>query len=320
MAAAAASLLTLSACSTAAEDPIATTTSSAPEAVACTPIAGEALVVLADDLHLQNADNIIPAMNQEIALDPAVGAALDEVSKVLDTATLIQLNKRTDVDFETSEQVAADFVTSTGISAPFQSGGSIVVGAANFSENITVAEIYGAVLRTAGFDVEVRTIGNRETYMPALIGGEIHVVPEYAATAAEFLNRQVNGAEAAPVSSGDVDATVQALFALGNETGITFSLVSAAQDQNAFATTKAFADEWGVTSLSDLVATCGAISLGGPAECPEREFCQLGLEATYGFEISEFRSLDVGGPLTKTAIKTGEVVLGLIFSSDGTLG
>ncbi|GMA36748.1 hypothetical protein GCM10025876_29520 [Demequina litorisediminis] len=59
--------------------------------------------------------------------------------------------------------------------------------------------------------------------------------------------------------------------------------------------------------------------LGGPPECPERPFCQPGLEDTYGIEVAEFRSLDAGGPLTKNAITTGEIALGLVFSSDGAL-
>jgi osmoprotectant transport system substrate-binding protein len=59
--------------------------------------------------------------------------------------------------------------------------------------------------------------------------------------------------------------------------------------------------------------------LGGPPECPERPFCQPGLEETYGLEIGEFVSLDAGGPLTKTALQQGNIALGLVFSSDAAL-
>ena len=47
--------------------------------------------------------------------------------------------------------------------------------------------------------------------------------------------------------------------------------------------------------------------LGGPPECTERPFCQPGLEETYGLEFADFRSLDAGGPLTKSALQQGEV-------------
>src|SRR5690606_17034847 len=130
---------------------------------------------------------------------------------VLDTQTLIDLNKAVDIDRQTSAEVAAAFVEAEGLHAPSSGSGSLTIGAANFSENITVAEIYAAVLRDAGYDASVRTIGNRETYLPALESGEIAIVPEYAATAAEFLNKRLNGADAPPVASGDVEVTADAL-------------------------------------------------------------------------------------------------------------
>ena len=61
------------------------------------------------------------------------------------------------------------------------------------------------------------------------------------------------------------------------------------------------------------------ISLGGPPECPERTFCQLGLEDAYGIKVTDFSALDAGGPLTKTAIRQGAIAVGLVFSSDGEL-
>jgi len=56
--------------------------------------------------------------------------------------------------------------------------------------------------------------------------------------------------------------------------------------------------------------------LGGPPECPEREFCLIGLEETYGLEFKEFRPLDAGGPLTVEALKSGDIEVGLLFTSD----
>ena len=84
--------------------------------------------------------------------------------------------------------------------------------------------------------------------------------------------------------------------------------------------TTAFADEHGVETLSDLAEECGSgLVLGGPPECPERPFCQPGLEDTYGLAIDSFSSLDAGGPLTKTALQQGKISVGLVFSSDAAL-
>jgi len=58
------------------------------------------------------------------------------------------------------------------------------------------------------------------------------------------------------------------------------------------------------------------LRLGGPPECPERPFCLLGLNETYGLEFAEFVPLDAGGPLTVTALTGGQVDVGLLFTSD----
>lgn len=301
-------------------EPTGGTTSSA--AQECTPIGGDALVVLQDDKHLQTVDNVIPAVNAAAAQSsPELITVLDEVSATLDTAQLIALNKAVDVERHTSTETATQFVADKGLGTQDQvgNGAKVLVGAANFSESATLAEIYAAVLRAAGFDASTQTIGNRETYEPALENGDLTVVPEYAGTLTEFLNKKVNGADAAAKASSDLDATVTALTALGDQLGLTFGKPADAQDQNAFAVTTAFAQAHEVTTLSELAAACGGIVLGGPPECPDRPFCEPGLADTYGMDIADFISLDAGGPLTKAAIQQGKVTLGLVFSSDGSL-
>ena len=322
LAALAVASLTLAACSNGTEtpgtdDPAAPDTGGEETAAAgqCLPVPGEQLVVLDDDLQLQNSDNIIPVLSEAVAT-PDVVAALDAVSGMLDTETLIELNKAVDIDRRTSEDVAEDWVEQAGLSLP-ETGDDqdIVIGAANFTENITLAEIYAEVLDDIGYDTDVREIGNRETYLPALTGGEIDIVPEYAATFAEFLDGDVENV----VASGDIAETVTALGPLAEAEGLVIGQAADAQNQNAYAVTQGFVEQYGVTSLSELAENCDGIVLGGPPECPERPFCQPGLENEYGIAVSEFRSLDAGGPLTKTAITSGEVALGMVFSSDGAL-
>ncbi|WP_298460502.1 glycine betaine ABC transporter substrate-binding protein [uncultured Cellulomonas sp.] len=289
---------------------------------ACEPVAGDALVVLEDDQNLQTVDNIVPAVNAAAAAaDPNLVPLLDSVSATLDTPALIELNSAVDVERQTSSQVAEQYLADNGLAAqdPVGEGRPVVVGAGNFSESATLAELYAGVLRAAGYDASTQAIGNRETYAPALEAGELTVVPEYVGTLTEFLNKSVNGADATAVASSDLDATVTELTALGEQVGLVFGTPSQAQDQNAFAVTTAFADEYGVATLSELAETCGGVVLGGPPECPERPFCQPGLEETYGLDVTEFVSLDAGGPLTKAALQQGEIAVGLVFSSDAAL-
>jgi len=288
----------------------------------CAPATGQQLVALTDDKKLQTVDNVIPAINAKAAT-PALVADLNKVSAVLTPAKLIALNKSVDIDRQSSPAAAAAFVRSENLTSGLQSGsGNIVVGAANFSESQTLAAIYADVLKAAGFSASVKTVGNRELYEPALEKGELSVVPEYVGTLTEFLNKKQNGPNATPKASGDLSATVQALTQLGQKAGLTFGTPAAAADQNTFAVTKAFADKNGLKTLSDVAAKCngGPLVLGGPPECKTRPFCEPGLEKTYGIKFTGFQSLDAGGPLTKTAIRTGKVQIGLVFSSDAALG
>jgi osmoprotectant transport system substrate-binding protein len=288
----------------------------------CAPVAGDQLVVLEDDQALQNADNVIPAVNAAANSSPALLETLNAVSAALTTEDLINMNAAVDLERQSAEDVAAAFVEEKGLAEGVSGGsGPIVVGGADFSESQTLATIYANVLTAAGFDASVQTVGNREVYLPALQSGEIQVFPEYLATVTDFINRQVNGAEAEGVATGDVDETLAALEPLAEGAGLVFGEPSDAVDQNAFAVTQAFADQLGVATLSELAEACNddSLVLGGPEECPERPQCQPGLEETYGLSFAGFEPLDAGGPLTKTAIQQGEISIGLVFSSDGAL-
>jgi osmoprotectant transport system substrate-binding protein len=287
----------------------------------CAPVAGDQLVVLEDDKELQNADNIIPAVNAAAA-GPALLDALNAVSEVLTTEELIEMNAAVDVERQSAEDVAAAYVADKGLDSGVSGGsGPVVVGAADFTESQVLGTLYADVLTAAGFQASVQTVGNRELYLPALQRGEIQAFPEYLATVTDILNKQVNGADAESVASGDVDATVDALTPLAERTGLVFGEPAQAADQNAFAVTREFAEQVEVSTLSELADACGdgSLTLGGPGECPERPQCQPGLEETYGLEFSGFQEFDAGGPLTKAAILQGEISIGLVFSSDGAL-
>lgn len=100
---------------------------------------------------------------------------------------------------------ASDTATD-GASAGTTAGGSgsLVVGGANFTEMQVMEEIYAALLTDAGYEVQIVSSDSREIYGQALVDGDLDVVPEYAATMAEFLNREVNGPDAPVVATSDV--------------------------------------------------------------------------------------------------------------------
>ncbi|UGY95107.1 ABC transporter substrate-binding protein [Streptomyces gobiensis] len=200
--------------------------------------------------------------------------------------------------------------------------GTLVVGSAGFTESEIMAQLYAMMLSDAGYQTKVQKLANRELYEPALEKGEIDVVPEYAATLAEFLNAKVNGAKAAaekPVASSDVDKTVKSLTKLAQPRGLTVLAAGDAVDQNAFAVTKEFAKKYELDTLSDVGEANLKIKLAAGDECPERPFCQPGLEKTYGIEVTEVDPKGVGTVPAKQSVKDGTNDMVLTTTTDATL-
>ena len=190
-------------------------------------------------------------------------------------------------------------------------GPTITIGSANFSESALVAEIYAQTLEAEGYQVERKlNTGNREIYAPALESGELDLIPEYIGSMLTYLGG---------TASSDSDETYAALQAAWEPAGIQVLDYAPAQDKNGFAVTQATADSLGLTKVSDLAEVNGTLVLGGPPECPEREFCLKGLESVYGLDFAEFKPLDAGGPITVAALEGDEIQVGLMFTSDGTI-
>ena len=325
LALAAAATLALAGCSDSGSD---TATPAAPSSGApaggattvCEPVAGDDLVALTDDRTLQNSDNVIPIVRTDKLTEP-LRAAVDKASGQLSQDSLTALNKATDIDRQQPAEAARAFVEEQGLGEGLSGGsGPIRVVAANFSENQTLANLYAEVLKAAGFDATVVQLTNREVYAAALEAGDVDMVADYAATMTEFLNQKANPGTTETRASTDVTETVTALTELAAPRGLTPLMPAEATDQNAFAVTRAFAERYSVTTLSDLATACGGgVTLGGPPECPQRPFCQPGLESTYSLKVSGFTALDAGGPLSKNALRTGRVAVALVFSSDASL-
>jgi osmoprotectant transport system substrate-binding protein len=186
-------------------------------------------------------------------------------------------------------------------------GTTIEIASFDFGESEIVAEIYAQALAAEGYNVNHQVqVGPREVLKPALESGEVHMIPEYVGSGLEA------GFGIEP--SADAAATREALIDAYSDAGVTVLELSNAEDKNTFVVTKALAEANGLTKVSDL-AKLGPIVLGGPAECPVRPRCQLGLEGLYGLEIAEFKALDSGGPFTVTALNEGAIQVGLFFST-----
>ncbi|MEI5100586.1 ABC transporter substrate-binding protein [Streptomyces sp. PmtG] len=205
------------------------------------------------------------------------------------------------------------------VTAPPGDSEDLVVGSAGFTESDLLAHMYALLLDKAGYDTEFLSVANRELYEPALESGQIDVVPEYAATFADWLNAKVNGADAKPVGSPDLATTMKALRSLAAPRGLTVLDPGRAVDQNAFAVAASYAREHRLKTLTDLGESGLKVRLAAGDECVQRPYCEPGLKSVYGIDITGVDPKGVGTTQAKKAVQSGRDQMVLTTSTDATL-
>jgi len=187
----------------------------------------------------------------------------------------------------------------------------IRVASFDFTESEVLAQLYAQALERRGYPVRLLPdAGAREVVEPALTKGLIDVIPEYSGSALSFLTL------GAARSDPDVDATHQALARALASRGAVALAPAPAQDANAIVVTQATAARYGLAAVSDLAAVARNLDFGGPRECPQRPQCLLGLKNAYGLSFRHFFPLDTGGPLTVQALRSGDIDVALLFTTD----
>jgi osmoprotectant transport system substrate-binding protein len=122
-------------------------------------------------------------------------------------------------------------------------------------------------------------MGAREVVAPALTSGEIDLYPEYIGTYTIF-----NDAEATvPADAAEAAAQLRTII---EGAGVTVLDPAPAEDRNGIVVTADTAQEYGLSVTSDLAGVGDVFVFGGPPECPEREFCLIGLTETYGLTFN----------------------------------
>jgi osmoprotectant transport system substrate-binding protein len=127
------------------------------------------------------------------------------------------------------------------------------------------------------------------------------LVPEYAGSALDFFS--LGGAP----SFHDAAATHAALARELSPRGLVPLTAAPAEDANAVVVTSATAQRFHLRTISDLQPVAPQLTFGGPPECPERPLCLMGLRGAYGIRFRAFVALDTDGPLTLSALLSGDV-------------
>ncbi len=214
-----------------------------------------------------------------------------------------------------SGPVGAPAAQTGGDAAAAPAAGPIKIGSKDFTEAILVAELYAQVLEKAGFQVERKfNLGATPIAHEALLKGDIDLYPEYTSTGLQEVLKDTARYESATAILDAVRAGYEEQFQL------TWLAASPFNDTNAFATTQAIADQYGLATYSDVAANAANLRLGGPAEFPDRVDTQ-GLDAAYGGFIANFKEFKpLGtGTLRYDALQNGDVDIIVAFGTDGRI-
>ncbi|MCI9888213.1 ABC transporter substrate-binding protein [Micrococcales bacterium 31B] len=187
--------------------------------------------------------------------------------------------------------------------------GSVVIGSANFTESEILAQIYAEALTANGVKATTKlNIGTRESYIKALEGGEISVVPEYTGNLLAFLD-----SAATAKTADEVNAALPAAL---DAKGLKMYTPSAAADSDTVTVTKATADKWQLKTIGDLAAHNAEVTFGAPPEFQTRSVGLPALKEAYGLEPATFTPIsDGGGPSTVKALVDGDITAANIFST-----
>jgi osmoprotectant transport system substrate-binding protein len=192
---------------------------------------------------------------------------------------------------------------------------ALTIGSANFPENQLLAEMYSQALESKGVKVTRKfNIGARELYLKALKDGSISMIPEYNGALLAALSPKGEVAQGVTTTSQVDDALKKVL-----PSGLEILTSSPAEDKDTLTVTPGTASKYSLKSIADLKPVASKLTVGAGPEFKTRYQGLVGLQKVYGLKFAGFKALDAGGPLTKTALKKGQIQVANIFSTDSTI-
>lgn len=188
----------------------------------------------------------------------------------------------------------------------------IKVGSKDFTEEFILGEMYALMLENQGFSVERKlNLGGTPVAQAGLESGEIDLYPEYTGTALLTVLKL-------PVSSD----RQQVYNTVAQEYKEKFNLVwlDAAPMNNtqALAMTQEKAQQYGIKTISDMVAKGSQLIMVSTPEFQEREDGLPGLKRVYG-DFSFKKLIPVDSGLRYEALQRGEADVVEAFGTDGQI-
>jgi osmoprotectant transport system substrate-binding protein len=185
---------------------------------------------------------------------------------------------------------------------------AVNIATQNFDEDLIVGQIYGQLLAANGFKVTYKAFAARANIYQAIASGDNNLVPDYAASGLEYLDKS------AGLASPDITKTMVQFQKYLKAIKLKALDPTKAVDSNSLVVTKDTASSKHLTKLSELTPD---LKLGGPQDCATNPGCIPGLKKVYGIDMSKnFVPLDASGPNTKAALTQGNIDVAVLFSTD----
>jgi osmoprotectant transport system substrate-binding protein len=186
----------------------------------------------------------------------------------------------------------------------------LTIGSKNFTEQQVLGEIYAQGLEAAGYTVQKDlNLGDQDTALAALKGGEIDAYPEYTGTALlSFFGKQ---ADELPK---DPQAAYEEARAGFEADGLVAFEPTPFTSSNEVAVTQETAEELSLKTISDLEGKSQDLTLFGSPECRQRLDCLLGLQEVYGLEFKKFTPVDIAQ--RHEVLTSGRADVSIVFTTD----
>lgn len=205
--------------------------------------------------------------------------------------------------------------------------GPVKIGSKDFTEQLILGEMYALLLENAGMQVERRlNLGGTQVAQEALVAGEIDLYPEYTGTGLTVvLGLAIEDvASATPVggtpddpAGGSIDQRVYDIVSEGYQEQFDLTWLDESDFNNtqALAVKRAFSEERGVTTISQLAEIAGELTIVAPSDFVERPDGLQGLQEFYGMEFGNVLSVAPG--IRYQALDEDQAQVVLAFGTDG---
>ena len=188
---------------------------------------------------------------------------------------------------------------------------TVVIGSKDFTENEIVAELYALALEDAGYTVERKMDIASSVIHTSLVNKEIDIYPEYTGTGLlSILQMEVL------TDPEEVYATVKAAYE--EQFQLTWLDYAAANDGQGLFISRKAADEYGISTISDLQAHADQLRFASQGEFDQREDGLPGLEKVYGpFDWKSSKVYDNG--LKYQVVENDEADVAPAYTTEGRL-